>query len=86
MADDQRKYPRTPMKCRIKISHSSIGEVIVNTRNISDGGVFVLTDGVEMPPVGTLVVGQVQGLPLEAPVLDMEIVRVEPQGVGLKFL
>jgi len=30
--------------------------------------------------------GQVQGLMDDAPVLEMEVVRVEPSGVGLKFI
>ncbi len=83
---EQRKCPRTPLKCRIKIYHSSIGEVIVSTRNISDSGVFIITEGVDMPPLGSIVQGQVQGLMAEAPVVDMEIVRVEPGGLGLKFV
>ncbi len=83
---EQRKFPRTPLKCRIKICHSSIGEVIVSTRNISDSGVFIVTEGVDMPPLGSIVQGQVQGLMAEAPVVDMEIVRVEPGGLGLKFV
>ncbi|TQV76072.1 PilZ domain-containing protein [Exilibacterium tricleocarpae] len=86
MNSDQRRCPRTPLKCRIKITHVSIGEIEVNTRNISDGGVFIVTGDIEMPPVGTVVVGQVQGMPEPAPLLDMEIVRVEPEGVGLRFL
>ncbi len=39
-----------------------------------------------MPPLGSIVQGQVQGLMAEAPVVDMEIVRVEPGGLGLKFV
>jgi hypothetical protein len=30
--------------------------------------------------------GQVQGLMEDAPILQMEVVRVEPVGVGLRFL
>jgi len=30
--------------------------------------------------------GQAQGLPMEAPILLMEVVRVEPMGVGLRFV
>ena len=86
MSSDQRRHPRTPLKCRIKISHASIGDIVVDTRNISNGGVFIVTEDIEMPPVGTVVAGQVQGMAAQAAVLDMEIVRVEPDGIGLKFL
>lgn len=83
---DKRQFVRTPFACRIKIQHESIGELMVKTRDISDGGVFVILDPDKVPPIGSIVTGQVQGMPGEAPVLDMEVVRAEPEGVGLKFL
>lgn len=82
----QRQDNRTPMKCQIKVSHPSIGDVIVSTRDISDGGVFLLTENIDMPPVGTVVQGQVQGMGETAPIIQMKIVRMEPAGVGLKFV
>ncbi|ACE85610.1 PilZ domain-containing protein [Cellvibrio japonicus] len=86
MSQDKRKYVRTPFVCRIKIRHDSIGELLVKTRDISDGGVFVVLEPEQIPPVGTHVTGQVQGLMDDAPVLEMEVVRVEPSGVGLRFV
>lgn len=83
---DKRHFVRTPFTCRIKIHHESIGELIVKTRDISDGGVFVLLDPDQVPPIGSIVTGQVQGMPGEAPVVDMEVVRAESDGVGLRFL
>lgn len=74
------------MKCQVKVSHPAIGEILVNTRDISDGGVFILTEDIEMPPMGTILMGQVQGMPVEAPIVKMQIVRIEPSGVGLKFI
>ncbi|HTF95186.1 MAG TPA: PilZ domain-containing protein [Cellvibrio sp.] len=86
MSKEKRKHIRTPFACRIKIIHDSIGELLVKTRDISDGGVFVVLEPDQIPPVGTVVEGQVQGLMDDAPVLQMEVVRVEPIGVGLRFL
>ncbi|MDQ2076495.1 PilZ domain-containing protein [Marinimicrobium sp. ABcell2] len=83
---DKREYTRTPFVCRIRISHESIGELEVKTRDVSDGGVFVVLEPEQVPPIGSVVTGQVQGLVDEAPVVNMEVVRVEPGGVGLKFL
>lgn len=83
---DKRLHARTPLACRIRISHETIGELEVKTRDISDGGVFVVLDPEQVPPIGSTVTGQVQGLMEDAPVLQMEVVRVEPEGVGLKFL
>ncbi|RYZ82182.1 MAG: PilZ domain-containing protein [Moraxellaceae bacterium] len=86
MSKEKRKHIRTPLQCKIKIVHDSVGELIVKTRDISDGGVFVILDANQVPPIGTHVTGQVQGLMDDAPILEMEVVRVEPTGVGLRFV
>ena len=86
MSRDKRRHIRTLLQCKIKITHSDVGEKIVKTRDISDGGVFVVLDPRDIPPIGTIVTGQVQGLMDDAPILDMEVVRVEPEGVGLQFI
>lgn len=83
---EQRRHLRTPLACRIKIMHESIGELLVKTRDISDGGVFVVIDPKDIPAIGTIVTGQVQGLMDEAPILAMEVVRIESEGVGLRFV
>jgi c-di-GMP-binding flagellar brake protein YcgR len=85
-SQDQRQYVRTPFSCRIKISHESVGELLVKTRDISDGGVFVILEPGSIPQIGTRLTGQVQGLMDDAPVLTMEVVRVESGGVGLRFV
>ncbi|MNY73378.1 PilZ domain protein [compost metagenome] len=74
------------MKCRIKICHPSIGEVVAQTRDLSDGGVYVKHPDLLALPQGTLVTGQVQDLPIEAPVLQMEVMRVDAEGIGLRFI
>jgi hypothetical protein len=83
---DKRRHVRTSFACRIKIAHESVGELLVKTRDVSDGGVFVVLEPDQIPPVGTLLTGQVQGLMDDAPVLQMEVVRVEQGGVGLRFV
>ncbi|MDT4850569.1 hypothetical protein FQZ97_847220 [compost metagenome] len=83
---NQRQYPRTPMKCRIKICHPSFGELVAQTRDLSDGGVYVKHPNLAALAEGTLVTGQVQDLPIEAPVLQMEVMRVDAEGVGLRFI
>ena len=83
---NQRQHLRTQLRCQFKIWHESIGEALVTTRDISDGGLFLITDEVSVPPVGSVLKGQVQGIMSDAPVVVMEIVRVEPAGIGLKFI
>ena len=86
MSANQRKHPRTPMKCRIRISHPLVGELVAQTRDLSDGGVYVRHERLLMLQPGDRVTGQVQDLPMEAPILDMEVMRVDSEGVGLRFL
>jgi hypothetical protein len=74
------------MKCRIKICHPSFGELVAQTRDLSDGGVYVKHDDLAALEPGTRVTGQVQDLPIEAPILEMEVMRVTPEGVGLRFI
>ncbi|MCH2160055.1 MAG: PilZ domain-containing protein [Oleiphilaceae bacterium] len=83
---DSRRHPRIPMKAQVKISHESFGEVVASTKDISDGGVFLLTDNSDMPAIGTVIQGQVQGLTGDAPILNMEIMRRTVEGIGLRFI
>ncbi|SDT02093.1 PilZ domain-containing protein [Halopseudomonas litoralis] len=84
---NQRQYPRTMMKCRIKISHPAFGSLTAQTKDLSDGGVFIEHPDLAALAVGDEVTGQVQDMPIEAPVLRMVIQRVVAGGgVGLAFL
>lgn len=82
-----RKHLRTPLKVKFKIWHDSFGELVVATRDVSDGGVFlVINHHSDMPAVGTELFGQVQDMMADAPIVRMKVVRMEPMGVGLRFL
>ncbi len=84
---NNRKNTRTPLKVRLRIDHPMHGELMLTTRDISECGVYVLMEHApEKLLMGELVQGQVQGLPMEAPILMLEVVRVEPSGVGLRFV
>jgi hypothetical protein len=84
---NNRKNTRTPLKVRLRIDHPVHGEMLVTTRDISECGVYVLMDQAQnMLVMGEQVQGQVQGLPMEAPILSLEVVRIEPLGVGLRFV
>jgi len=85
MSDEKRHGNRTPMRCRIKIWHDSFGDMDVITRDVSDTGVFLLVQDNEQLPIGAIVKGQIQGMPMEAPILDMEVMRLAPEGMGLRY-
>jgi len=85
MIDDQRKSPRLSLAVRVKVIHPSFGELILKARDISDGGMFIFSDGVELPSVGAEM--QVQALDTheEAMLLKVRIVHALENGVGVMF-
>jgi hypothetical protein len=74
------------MKVNLVISEA--GEMLAVTRDISDTGIFALLDTDTMPAVGENVRVQVQGLPngMEAPWVEMQVVRTESEGIGLMIV
>lgn len=84
--DEKRKHVRHPISVSVKISHPKIGEKIVKTKNISNGGLFIIVEPTEMPAPGEIVEGQIQGMLEEPPVVKMKIVRTEKEGLGLQFI
>lgn len=86
MSSDKRQHIRTKLTSNVKLSHPDTGTMVVKTRDISDGGIYLLSDITNLPPVGSQVKVQLMDTPFEAPVLDMIIVRYERDGIGLAFL
>ncbi|HET8850455.1 MAG TPA: PilZ domain-containing protein [Marinobacter sp.] len=84
--DDRRIHSRTAMSAKVRVEHDGLGAFVFSTRDISDGGVFiVLGDEPFDPALGDKVTVQVQGLPVPAPILDMIVVRRTNDGFGLQF-
>ncbi|MGO1501618.1 MAG: PilZ domain-containing protein [Marinobacter sp.] len=84
--DDRREHCRTAMSAKVKVRHERLGEFVFSTRDISDGGVFIVLDNEPFTPdMGDKVEVQVQGLPVPAPVLNMVVVRITNDGYGLQF-
>ena len=83
---DKRRSVRTPFKSRIKITHSTFGSAETMTRDISDTGVYLYLNGDFYLDLGYVIEGQVLGLPMEAPTVNMEVVRLDEEGAGLKFV
>lgn len=83
---DRREFPRTAMNAKVRVVHPTVGERIYATRDVSDGGVYVVVEDGYFPPMGSVVEVQVQGLPVPAPVLKMQVVRKGNDGFGLQFI
>lgn len=83
---DRREHIRTAINARVSVAHDTLGKRQFATRDISDGGVFVVVEEADFAPqLGDVVTVQVQGLPVPAPELRMVVVRLGVDGFGLQF-
>lgn len=84
---NSRRFPRTRLRAAVKLNHPAVGEQLSHTRDISEGGAYVLNEGITLPSLGDVIEVQVQGMPGdEAPVVRMKVVRVDREGIGLEFI
>lgn len=84
-AEDRREHIRTALNAKVSVTHPEFEPRLFSTRDISDGGIFIVVEDDFSPAVGDRVQVQVQGLPVPAPVLEMVIVRKTVDGFGLQF-
>ncbi len=85
--DERRKHRRKVVNSRVRIFHPSFGSLDTQTRDISDGGVLILScNGLPALPVND----EVKLIFLDSGdvdvVFNMDIVRLADVGLGLKFL
>ena len=88
-SSEQRKHLRIGLVVDIELTLPDKGMTVVRTKNISDGGLFLVLDDIEMPPVGTEVQVRLKnqlGDGEEPPINRAKVVRHEGDGVGLEFL
>ncbi|TVP61436.1 MAG: PilZ domain-containing protein [Halomonadaceae bacterium] len=83
---ERREFIRTVLNASVMVRHELIGEEVYETGDISDGGIYVIVESGEFPPLGSDVEVQVQGLPEEAPIIWMTVVRKGADGYGLSFV
>ncbi len=81
---DQRNAPRTPFRSRVRITGSEFEPFDATTRDISDTGIYIFAEPGVLS-VGSMVAVQIQDTPMEAPVVDMLVVRRDKEGYGLQF-
>ena len=85
MSIEKRRYLRTELPARVKLCHLDIGEVILKTRDLSDGGIYLLCESCNHLAIGTEVTIQVLNDGVEMPLVDMIVVRHDSEGMGLSF-
>ena len=89
MSDNKRDASRVGIVIEIKVICDDGSECTLNSRNISDNGVFLEHDDKELDlKIGTHVVLQVcsQLGDGEPPPVKAEIARITDEGYGLKFI
>lgn len=82
---DKRRDPRIPVQTDILLTHPAVGRLCLKSRDLSDGGVFLLCDQQPALPPGTEVVLQVRDL-ADAPEVPARVLRAEPEGLALVFV
>lgn len=85
-APNRREHLRTALSANVSVEHARLGTMVFSTRDISDGGVFIVVAGPEyVLALGDHVKVQVQGMPVPAPIRQMVVVRRCVDGYGLQF-
>lgn len=85
--EERRQRQRVMLECDVQLSHPQFGEFLVKAKDMSDQGLFLQLDSKPFPSVGTVLAGKVLGLSGEpAPTINMEVVRHEKNGIGLRLI
>ena len=87
--DEQRRYVRTPTSALVEMQHPSLGQIQVQARDLSEGGIFAVMGRHQAPPpVGTVVMVRIKrhtGTINQTPVA-MRVVHHQSGGIGLAFV
>lgn len=79
---------RLPASFKVEASWDGATHVY-STRNISDTGIFLIIEQGPRPVIGSTIKVRLQGNlggGEEPPTLEMQVVRMESSGIGLRFL
>ena len=88
-SSELRRHLRIGLVVDIDLTLPGQDPVQVRTRNISDGGLFLVVEGLQLPAVGTEVTVRLKnqlGDGEAPPVNRAMVVRHEPDGIGLVFI
>ena len=90
MTKEQRKHPRRELHIEVELGFPSGEKQIVRTRDVSEGGVFLVLDKLRRPVIGEVVTVTInengRQTELVFPSNDAVVVRQEEGGIGLAFI
>ena len=89
MSSENRKHLRIGLIVDIELTLPGQDMMNVRTRNISDGGLYLILDNIDLPSVNTEVQVRLKnqlGDGEEPPINRAKVVRHETDGIGLVFL
>lgn len=85
---DKRKHTRIPSAFNVELSLPDQGVLKTRTRDISEGGAFVIIKELDITPeMHMTVTVRVLGLPTgPGDPVQCQVVRLEEEGIGLRFI
>jgi len=86
--NDRRLHPRLPFEVEVELHRPDLPVCVVRTEDLSNGGVLLILEDADWPPVGSRVQVRVSG-PLggdeSAPLVEALVVRHAVEGVAVCF-
>jgi len=89
MSIESRKSPRYPVHLDVELIYQSGAQHHAVTRDVSDGGMFVLINSELRPILGELVTIRLTGNSIQKialPSNEAVVVHTAPQGIGLAYI
>lgn len=86
---EQRRYPRIQLPLLVELKHPTLGTLRCTAKDISEGGVFVHTDKPQVKPGAKVKLTLQNTLSVDTqptPTVEMEVKRVQEDGLGLAFV
>jgi hypothetical protein len=86
---ERRQCIRQKVNFEVLVSTQSKDQFILQASDISDHGIYVLSENMQRQPIGTVVQVKLNGFRCkdkDYPLLDMIIKRSDRQGMGMQYL
>ena len=85
MTTNQIKHEISTIPASVRLIHPDTGAIALKIKDMSYGGLFLLTDTPDFLPIGSKVKIQVITRGVDTPITEMKIVRMTSKGIGLCY-